>query len=158
IIQARSYFSGQASDGATFATVLDLLFKYLFDGFAFDKTADGTFQTEAINAALFPNMFLFSLNLSDPNAPGTCCVVGEHTYGRLSAVPQPRYLVLWSSWISPGLLPDGFQDVTAISHEIAETLNDPFVDNPTPQWQFPTSNLKVCQANLETADPVDVLP
>jgi hypothetical protein len=57
------------------------------------------------------------------------------------------------------LLIDNFQDVAGISHEISETLNDPFVDNATPQWQFPIvdGNTRGCQANLETADPVEVL-
>jgi hypothetical protein len=33
----------------------------------------------------------------------------------------------YSSWISPGLFGAGFQDVTALSHEVAETFSDPFV-------------------------------
>jgi hypothetical protein len=51
-------------------------------------------------------------------------------------------------------------DVTALSHEVSETFNDPFVDNATPSWQFPAqpANSKVCQGNLETGDPVEVLP
>ena len=39
--------------------------------------------------------------------------------------------------ISPGIFGGGFEDVTAISHEIAETFDDPFVNNITPRWQFP---------------------
>jgi hypothetical protein len=60
----------------------------------------------------------------------------------------------------PGLFGSGFQDVTALSHETSEAFNDPFVDNVTPVWQFPgqPAHSKVCQGNLETGDPVEVLP
>ena len=50
----------------------------------------------------------------------------------------------------------GFQDVTALSHEISESLNDPFVDNQVPAWQYPNEP-GTCQDNLETGDPVEVL-
>src|SRR5256885_13707966 len=33
----------------------------------------------------------------------------------------------YSSWISPGRFSGGFQDVAALSHEMAETFNDPLV-------------------------------
>jgi hypothetical protein len=65
----------------------------------------------------------------------------------------------YSSWISNGLLLFGFEDVTALSHEIAETFDDPFVDNATPWWQSvdPFLGSGLCQDNLETADVVEVL-
>lgn len=46
-----------------------------------------------------------------------------------------------------------------LSHETSEAFDDPFVDNPTPNWQFPgqPANSKVCQSNLEVGDPIEVL-
>ena len=46
-----------------------------------------------------------------------------------------------------------------MSHEIQETLNNPFLDNAAPNWQFPgqPANSKVCQNNLEVGDPIEVL-
>jgi hypothetical protein len=66
----------------------------------------------------------------------------------------------YSSWISPGLFGTAFQDVTAHSHEIAETYNDPFVasdgiHNITPWWLAPNG---LCQNNLETGDVIEGLP
>jgi len=66
----------------------------------------------------------------------------------------------YSSWISPGLFRGGFQDVTALSHEISETYNDPLVSfdgvhNITPWWLAPNGN---CQNNLETGDVIEGLP
>jgi hypothetical protein len=74
-------------------------------------------------------------------------------------VPQDRWLTRYESWISPGVFGGGFQDVAALSHEVSETFNDLFLDNATPIWQFPgqPANSKVCQGNLETGDPIEVL-
>jgi hypothetical protein len=160
IIQARSYFTGTAPDGSTFVLMLNLLFNFFFDNEFVNQINLGTFTTDGVNALAFPNTFLFSLNTTNPNVPGGCCVLGFHTYFRDTSVPQNRWLGLYESWISPGLFGAGFQDVTALSHEMSELFNDPFVDNATPNWQFPgqPANSKVCQSNLETGDPVEVLP
>lgn len=159
IVQARSYFTGTASDGSTFVLMLDLLFNFFFDNEVVNQINGGNFTTDALSMTLFPNTFLFSLNVSNPNVPGGCCVLGFHTYFLDGAVPQDRWITQYASWISPGLFGAGFQDVTALSHETSEAFNDPFVDNATPNWQFPgqPANSKVCQSNLETGDPVEVL-
>jgi hypothetical protein len=107
---------------------------------------------------MYPNTFLFSINTQ--GQPAGCCVLGFHTYIFENGItPQPRWLFDFASWISPGLFRSGFQDVTAVSHEISETLNDPFLSNVTPLWQFPgvPATSKMCQGNLETGDPVEVL-
>ena len=160
IIQARSYFTGTASDGQTFILMLNLLFNFFFDNEVVNEINLGSFTTDALNVTAFPNTFLFSLNVNNPNTPGGCCVLGFHTYFLDGAVPQDRWLSIYASWISPGLFSGGVQDVTALSHEVSETMNDPFVDNATPNWQFPgqPTGSTVCQNNLETGDPVEVLP
>jgi len=53
-----------------------------------------------------------------------------------------------------------FTDITALSHEIAETFADPFVafdgvHNITPWWLSPNGN---CQDNLEVGDVIEDLP
>jgi hypothetical protein len=161
IIQARSYFTGTAADGSTFVLMLNILFNAFFNNIVVNDINAGNFTTDALNMTLFPNTFLFSLNLNDPNTPGSCCVLGFHTFFfQPGAIPQPRWITLYASWISPGLFSGGFQDVTALSHEISEAFDDPFVDNATSSWQFPGQppDSKVCQSNLETGDPVEVLP
>ncbi|MBZ5729084.1 MAG: hypothetical protein LAP87_29425 [Acidobacteriia bacterium] len=161
IIQARSYFIGTAADGSTFVLMLDLLFNFFFSNEVVNEINLGNFQTDALNLAAFPNTFLFSLNVNSPNTPGGCCVLGFHTYFfDPTVVPQPRWLSLFASWISPGLFGAGFQDVLALSHEISETFDNPLLFNPAPDWQFPGQppNSTVCQNNLESGDPVEVLP
>ena len=160
IIQARSYFTGTAADGSTFVLMLNLLFNFFFDNVVVNDINANNFTTDALNMTLFPNTYLFSLNVNNPNTPGGCCVLGFHTFFfEPGANPQPRWITQYASWISPGLFGGGFQDITALSHETSEAFNDPFIDNATPVWQFPmqpaTSHL--CQGNLETGDPVEVL-
>jgi hypothetical protein len=88
-------------------------------------------------------------------------VLGFHTFfNDPTAVPQPRWVTQFASWISPGLFGAGFEDVTALSHETAEAFANPFVNNATASWQFPgvPPTAKICQANLEEGDPIEVLP
>ena len=156
----RAYYTGTAGDGSTFVLLLDLLFNANYDNLVVDDIISGNFTTGAVNMDLFPNTFLFSANEASPNTPGSCCVLGFHTYFYEPGVaPQPQWVTLFSSFISPGLFGGGFQDVTALSHEISEAFNDPFLNNATPVWQFPNqpANSTACQGNLETGDPIEVL-
>ncbi len=159
IIQARSYFTGTAADGSTFVLMLQPLFNFFFSNEVVNEINLGNFATNGMNMTMFPNTYLFRLNANNPNAPGSCCVLGFHTYFLDDSVPQNRWITQYASWISPGLFGAGFQDVTALSHETAEAFGDPFIDNATPNWQFPgePATAKVCQANLEEGDPIEVL-
>lgn len=122
----------------------------------------GNITTQDISTFLFPNAYLF-----DPNTGG-CCVLGFHTFdfepGNAINLPangnHQRFFVLnYSSWISPGIFNGGFQDVTASSHEIAETFNDPFVGfdnihNIVPFWLNPAGQ---CQDLMEDGDVIEDL-
>ncbi|HEY1938662.1 MAG TPA: hypothetical protein VGJ33_12065 [Candidatus Angelobacter sp.] len=161
IVQARSYFTGTAADGSTFIEMLSPLFNAFFDNTEINEINLGNFRTNAMNMSLYPNTFLFNLNQANPQTPGSCCVLGFHTYFANfdGLFPQQRFISQFASWISPGLFGAGFQDVTALSHELAESFGNPFVSNSTPNWQFPgePANAAVCQNNLEEGDPIEVL-
>lgn len=67
----------------------------------------------------------------------------------------------WASYLQPGVYarPNGgtvwaLQDVHAISHEIAEWADDPFVNNYVEPWLTPTAPQYGCTSVLETGDPV----
>jgi hypothetical protein len=117
----------------------------------------GDITTKDMSTFLFPNTYLFEGNL--------CCVLGFHSYDfepgdDSNGNVEKRYVLNYSSWISPGLFGGGFEDVTALSHEIAETYNDPFVASDgvhdvTPWWLAPNGN---CQNDLETGDVIEGLP
>jgi len=152
--QVQTYYTQKASDGRTAVFLLDQFFSQQIFNIVANEIKAGRFATGALNIALFPNTFLFSLNAE--GGVGACCTLGFHTFFTDSGVPrESRWIFAFASWISPGVF-TGFQDVTAFSHEISESLNDPFVNNQVPAWQFPTEP-GTCQDNLETGDPVEVL-
>jgi hypothetical protein len=119
----------------------------------------GDITTHDTSTFLFNNTVLFvNGNIND------CCVIGYHTYDFEPGIPQngnlPRLYVLnYSSWLSPGLFLFGFQDITPWSHEMAETFNDPFINNATPWWLSvdPFTGGGICQNNLEVGDVIEVL-
>lgn len=98
-----------------------------------------------------------------------CCVIGYHgtratgngggsTNSNGNAAVQT---FAWASWVQPGLFsrPDGgtdwaLQDIHALSHEISEWADDPFVNNSVEPWLTPTAPQYGCSGILETGDPV----
>jgi hypothetical protein len=111
-------------------------------------------RPEALALVLTANVFL---------SPGVdvkkCCVLGFHTAfesGRLANVPQIQTLV-WASWIDQGILGTSVGDITPLSHEISEWMNNPFGNNLVPAWQ-PLGGSGGCQTTIETADPLAALP
>jgi hypothetical protein len=153
--QVRTYFTSKGNDGRTVVFLLDQFFNQQISKIVVNEINARRFTTNAVNVALFPNTFLYSVDSS--GGMGACCTLGFHTYFTDNATPkESRWVFAFASWISPGVFTGGFQDVTALSHEVAEAFNDPFVNNLVPAWQFP-NELGSCQNDLETGDPVEVL-
>ncbi len=162
-----TYLFALNPDGTCCAFVLvdaNTFVNALFPAVASDTTTPigaaenaGEVTTQDISTFLFPNTFLFDQT--------GCCTLGFHSYDfepgdASNGNVEKRYVVNYSSWISPGLFGPSFVDVTAHSHEVVETLNDPFVasdgvHNITPWWLAPNGN---CQNDLETGDVVEGLP
>jgi hypothetical protein len=98
-----------------------------------------------------------------------CCVIGYHGtratgYGVGSANSNGNAKVqtfAWATYLSPGIYarPNGgtywaLQDIHALSHEISEWADDPFVNNYVEPWLTPTAPQYGCTGILETGDPV----
>jgi hypothetical protein len=98
-----------------------------------------------------------------------CCVIGFHGtraagLGSGSNNSNGNAVVqtfAWASWVQPGIYsrPNGgtdwaLQDIHALSHEISEWADDPFVNNAVEPWVTPTAPQYGCTAVLETGDPV----
>jgi len=107
------------------------------------------------------------LLFSGPN----CCVIGFHGANDVPSNTlngpqngngnQPVQTFAWASWIRPGIYarPNGgtdwaVQDIHALSHEIAEWADDPFINNFVEPWLTPTAPQYGCSGLLETGDPV----
>ena len=65
--------------------------------------------------------------------------------------------MIYTSWLDPALVPPIFADVSTFNHELLEWMNDPFVNNGTPDWFYPPPSdpTTVCSQNpfLEVGDP-----
>ncbi|HEX6802042.1 MAG TPA: hypothetical protein VF133_00045 [Terriglobales bacterium] len=169
-IPRGSYYFALKQDGSCCAFVLvdsNVFSNLLFPASAADATSpigsaehSGDITTRDIATFLFPNTYLYL----DRN-PNHCCVLGFHTYDyepgtAANGFREKRYVLTFASWISPGLFGPGFEDITALSHEITESLNDPFVGidgvhGITPWWLSQNGN---CQNDLEVGDVIEGLP
>jgi len=108
---------------------------------------------DALAIALTSNVFL-----SPQKDIKKCCVLGFHTSFDVGEMAQVKFVqtFIWASWVEQGILGPGLADVTPMSHEISEWMNNPFGSNAVPAWQVP--NTSACQNNLETGDPLALMP
>ena len=99
------------------------------------------------------NAFLFS------GTPDKCCVIGLH-----SAVASPGpgntqnvNTFVWASHNDAHIFSVPMEDITALSHEVAEWYSDPLVNNVVPAWVQPGSS--ACFSNLlEVGDAMETFP
>jgi hypothetical protein len=151
--QVRTYFTGPTGDGGTFVLLLDSFFNDAFFNTVVAQIGANHFTTDAVNIVLLPNTFIFSLE----QGPAGALTLGFHTFiFDPTSDPVPVWVTVFASWISPGLFNAGIEDVTALSHEISEAFNNPFLINSVPAWQFPGIPGS-CQDNLEVGDPIEAL-
>jgi hypothetical protein len=101
--------------------------------------------------------------------PFNCCVIGFHGahatglgkgYGKSNG-NAPVQTFAWASWVQTGIYARAngganwaLQDIHALSHEISEWADDPFVNNTVEPWLTPTAPQYGCTGVLETGDPV----
>jgi hypothetical protein len=133
----------------------DFVFETGLGGIVVTDISNNVITTKDMSSFLFPNVFLFFGNTNN------CCVLGFHTYFfEPGSDPELRWVLNYSSWISPGLFGAAFTDVTGLSHEIAETYNDPFVvsDNVHNLTPFTLAPNGGCSEVLETGDVIEGLP
>jgi hypothetical protein len=108
-----------------------------------------------------------------------CCTIGYHGagmpigHGAGSANGKgnnPVKTFIYAAWSKPGTYSGfysdysgtrsyptptrGIADIHALSHEVAEWLDDPFVNNAVQPWLTPTAPQYGCTPVLETGDPV----
>jgi hypothetical protein len=138
----------------------------------------GSLQISATTVPIFvtDNVLVYS----GQNNYTNCCILGYHGagmpigHGAGSANgngKQPVQTFIYAAWTTPGtysgFLPDytdptrtapnpvrGLADIHALSHEVSEWLDDPYVNNAVQPWQTPTAPQYGCTGVLETGDPV----
>jgi hypothetical protein len=109
--------------------------------------------SQGVDPSTLPFFLLHNVVQCEGNQPGCatlnsggCCILGFHessgaqTFGTADFDTSEIFL-------SP------VPDVSGMSHEVAEWMNDPFGNNPTPAWGH-TGQVSGCQGNLEVGDPL----
>jgi hypothetical protein len=108
-------------------------------------------KARGVNPATFP-IFLLSNVVESFTAPtdlNGCCIIGYHG---TNGFPIQTYSP--SDFDTTGLFGGRKgEDTVTLSHEVAEWVNDPFANNPTPPWGH-VGQVPGCQGNLEVGDPL----
>ena len=104
-----------------------------------------------VNHGTFPVFLLYNAVLSDgdPTNLLNCCILGYHGTGNND--PTATYSPM--DFDATGLFGVSGLDIATASHEVAEWMDDPFGNNPTPAWGH-TGQVPGCQGNLEVGDPL----
>jgi hypothetical protein len=106
---------------------------------------------------LVNNVFLYV------QTPNNCCILGYH--GATSSLngngKQAVNIYMFASYSTQGIFAPNpgdtesyIADIHAMSHEVQEWMDDPFVNNIVNPWLTPTAPQYGCTAYLETGDPV----
>ncbi|HUZ50928.1 MAG TPA: hypothetical protein VMU94_00150 [Streptosporangiaceae bacterium] len=99
--------------------------------------------------------------------PLNCCIIGFHSASEVvghglgsthSSGSAKVQTYAWGSYVTPGFFNPSrdwaLQDIHALSHEISEWADDPFVNNTVQPWLTPTAPQYGCTGVMETGDPV----
>ena len=113
------------------------------------KTVLPSLKSQGVNSSTFP-FFLVHNAVEYVGTASNCCVLGYHSAFNPSGGVQTYGI---GDYDNSGTFGAAFQDVTAMSHEVAEWQNDPSGVNPTPAWGH-TGQVTNCQKNLEVGDPL----
>jgi hypothetical protein len=126
-------------------------------------------QVEGMNASLHylqpHRLALFITNDVMLYTGAVCCAFGAHgttdttAEGNGSDGRQSLQTFVWASWLTPGSFNPAnrwaMQDISGLSHEIAEWAADPFETNYVQPWSSPVVAPQYgCNNELEVGDPV----
>jgi hypothetical protein len=121
----------------------------------FDPIAQSLIGKLGLNASEFPFFVLYNSVLSEGDSTNldNCCIAGYHNSetGMISN-PGQTYGVADFEGRS-GTLFRGTADISVMTHEVAEWINDPGINNLVPPWGH-IGQQRGCQENLEVGDPL----
>jgi hypothetical protein len=104
-------------------------------------------QPDVLPIFVLSNVVLFYPHVSD------CCIVGYHAAIENFAHHRALQTYVVADFDTSGLF-IGSSDITAMSHEVGEWMDDPTGRNPTPPWGNVGQVTQGCQSNLEVGDPL----
>jgi hypothetical protein len=107
--------------------------------------------SRGVTPGTFP-IFLMAntvLSFGNPRDLNQCCVLGYH--GATGSGALQTYSP--ADFDTTGLFGPDSGDTSTLSHEVAEWMDDPTGNNPTPAWGH-IGQVPGCQSNLEVGDPL----
>jgi hypothetical protein len=137
----------------------------LLDSSWFSSQMMNILGSNQIDSTHLPIVLTDNVMLFDAKTGGNCCTIGYHG----AAIPvgvgagstngngkQQVQTFIFSAYSTPGLFggTEYIADIHALSHEVAEWGDDPFVNNWVNPWLTPTAPQYGCTPILETGDPV----
>ena len=124
-------------------------------------------QTEGVTVDSIPIFLTRNAVYGDffEQQPVDCCIGGFHTAvetqqaGNKIFVQTFAFATSLDTDVATGIFgdPGVFADINGLSHELGETLNDPFGNNITPNYQLPGLPPGACQNILEVGDVIENL-
>jgi len=99
-------------------------------------------------------IFIFNSVVMYIGSTSNCCVFGYHNAFFTGGGTGPLQTYLISDWDTTG---DFGGDISTMSREIGEWMDDPLGTNPTPAWGG-VGQVSGCQNKLEVADPLSTCP
>lgn len=106
--------------------------------------------TAGFGPTTFP-LFLLDNVVEYIGTPGQCCVLGFHSATSTAPGAQTYSIAMYDN--THGAFGATTSDVSVVSHEVSEWVNDPFGNNPTKPWGN-IGQVTGCQSNLEVGDPL----
>lgn len=105
--------------------------------------------SKGLNATTLP-IFLLHNVVEYIGTTANCCVLGYHNaFKSATGAVQTYGLSMYDN--SRAFI--GSFDISALSHEVGEWVNDPYTNNPTKPWGH-IGQVSGCQSNLEVGDPL----
>jgi hypothetical protein len=149
--------------GSAFVTGRKIVYG-LVDSQWFSTQMMSILGSNQIDSTHLPIVLTDNVMLFDAKTGGNCCTIGYHG----AAIPvgvgagstngngkQQVQTFIFSAYSTPGLFTAPYiADIHALSHEVAEWGDDPFVNNWVNPWLTPTAPQYGCTGILETGDPV----
>jgi hypothetical protein len=108
-----------------------------------------------ITRSQFPLFLIYGVVMSDGTAGNTnnCCILGYHNGSQISNSTDPEQTYGIAEYDQNILFGAGTKDISVMSHEVMEWVNDPSTYNLVPPWGN-IGQVGGCQDNLETGDPL----
>jgi len=105
---------------------------------------------QGVGPTNLPIFLFYNVVMSNgtPSLTGSCCILGYHAAVYTSALQT--YIPV--DYDTTGIF-GGTGNISAMSHEVGEWMDDPLGTNSTPAWGH-TGQVSGCQSNLEDGDPL----